>query len=155
MATMNDRVRELRKNLELTQQEFAERIKLKSGNTFSMIEKKKSALTEQNILLICIPNRLKPGYTVNEDWLRNGGNAPMFIDPASTVGRPKLFDDDGEELSSDEEELIGIYRQLTLPNKAIAIKQIDVLLDSQDKTDPVQEKSSVKEPNPVYDQKRA
>jgi transcriptional regulator with XRE-family HTH domain len=129
---INDRVKKVRKALGMTQQEFAEKIKHKSGNTFSMIEKKKSTLTEQNILLICTPNRLKSGYTVNEDWLRNGGNAPMFIVPASTDGLPRLFDDNGEELSPDEEELIGIYRQLNQPNKAIAIKQIDVLLDSQD-----------------------
>ena len=72
METINGRVRILRKELSMTQQEFADALKLKSGNTFSMIERGESRVTEQNILLICTPNRLKAGITVNEEWLRTG-----------------------------------------------------------------------------------
>jgi transcriptional regulator with XRE-family HTH domain len=129
METMNGRIRTVRIALGLTQQEFADRLKLKSGNTFSMIERGKNPLTEQNIEMICTPNRMKEGYTVNAEWLRTGkGN--MFITPSSTEGRPKLLVN-GKEIPPEEEELVAIYRRLTPSNRVIAVKQIDVLLESQ------------------------
>jgi transcriptional regulator with XRE-family HTH domain len=136
--TINGRVRIVRKALGLTQNEFADRIGIKGGS-LSTIELG-SPVTEQNIKLICTPNQLKGGYTVNEDWIRNGGNAPMFKAPALANGRPKLFDETGDELPQDEEELVGIYRQLTPPNRIVAVKQIDVLLEAQGEATKTEEK---------------
>jgi transcriptional regulator with XRE-family HTH domain len=127
--TINDRVRIVRKALSLTQKDFADRIGIKGGS-LSTIEHG-SSVTEQNIKLICTPNQLKADYTVNEDWLRHGGDRPMFKAPAPASGRPRLFNETGEELLQDEEELIDIYRQLTPANRIVAVKQIDVLLESQ------------------------
>jgi SOS-response transcriptional repressor LexA len=79
--------------------------------------------------MICTPNRLKEGYTVNAEWLRTG-KGDMFITPSSAEGLPKLFEN-GKEIPPEEEELVGIYRRLTPPNRVIAVKQIDVLLESQ------------------------
>jgi transcriptional regulator with XRE-family HTH domain len=129
--TIKDRVRIVRKYLKMSQEDFAKKIKLETSNAISMIERGKNSLTGQNIQLICTPGQLKFGVSVNEDWLRHGGDRPMFKTPAPANGRPRLFNEAGEELPQDEEELSDIYRQLTPPNRIVAVKQIDVLLESQ------------------------
>ena len=60
---MNIRIRELRKALNLSQKEFADKIGLKQ-NAISYMERGGSAVTEQNIKLICSQ------FSVNENWLR-------------------------------------------------------------------------------------
>jgi transcriptional regulator with XRE-family HTH domain len=130
--TINDRVRIIRKYLNMSQEDFAKKIKLETSNAISMIERGKNTLTGQNIQLICTPGQLEFGVLVNEDWLRNGGDVPMFKTPIpADDGRPRLFNENREELPQDEEELIGIYRKLTPPNRIVAVKQIDVLLEGQ------------------------
>lgn len=62
---MNERIKQLRKHLNLNQKEFSARIGVQQS-TMSYIEKKGSTITEQNIKAIC--NEFK----VNEDWLRTG-----------------------------------------------------------------------------------
>lgn len=67
---MNKRLRELRKSLKLTQQEFGSKIGL-SNASIGNIENGIINLTDRNVSLICST------YNVNEDWLRNG-NGEMF-----------------------------------------------------------------------------
>lgn len=62
---MNIRIKELRKTLELTQIDFANKIGISHG-TLSDIENGKSTITERTILTICTI------YNVNEKWLRSG-----------------------------------------------------------------------------------
>lgn len=69
---MNYRIRELRKSLNLSQKEFAEKIGLKQ-NAISYMEKSGATVTEQNIKTICSQ------FNVNENWLRTG-NGKMFIE---------------------------------------------------------------------------
>ncbi len=70
---MNNRIRELRKNiLKITLKEFGLKIGL-STSSISDIENKRVVLTERNIKTIC------KVFDVNEDWLRNG-NEPIFVD---------------------------------------------------------------------------
>jgi transcriptional regulator with XRE-family HTH domain len=130
--TINDRVRIVRKALDMTQQEFADKIKLKSGNTFSMIERGENLVKEQNILLICTPNQLKDGVTVNVEWLRNGGDPALMFISNPQPDKTTIYGEDGKPLPKDEGELVGVYRQLTRPNKAVAKKQIDALLEGQE-----------------------
>jgi len=130
--TINDRVRKVRKALDMTQQEFAEKMELKSGNTFSMIERKESNVTDQNIYLICTPNKIKEGKTVNKDWLCTG-KGEMFITPPPTDGLPRLFEN-GKELPADEEELIGVYRDLLPGNKQYVQNNAKMILESQENT---------------------
>ena len=68
---MNERLKKLRKVLDLTQQEFADRLGISRGNIGSY-EVGKSALSDAVISLICRE------FTVNEDWLRTG-EGEMFI----------------------------------------------------------------------------
>lgn len=85
---MNNRIRELRKTLSLSQREFAEKIGLKQ-NAISYIEKSGSTVTEQNIKAICSQ------FSVNEIWLRTG-SGKMFLENEK---KHKEFFDIFDELS--------------------------------------------------------
>ena len=63
--TINERIKELRKKLGLTQIEFAEKIGLKKSAA-SWIEKNGSNVTTSNIQLICST------FNVSEEWLLHG-----------------------------------------------------------------------------------
>jgi transcriptional regulator with XRE-family HTH domain len=116
MADINNRVKELRNNLGLTQEEFAKKIKLETSNAISMIEREKAKLTEQNILLICTPGQIKSDKTVSELWLRNG-EGEMFI--------PYARD------NHQEHELLEIYRNLLPPNRKVILDNSRELLKAQ------------------------
>lgn len=68
---MGERIKELRKALGLTQQEFADRIKVKR-NTVATYEMGRSTPSDAAISLICRE------FNVNENWLRTG-DGQMFI----------------------------------------------------------------------------
>lgn len=68
---MNERIKEIRKYLNLTQQEFAEKIKVKR-NTVATYEMGRSIPSDSAIALIC------KEFSVNEEWLRNG-TGEMFV----------------------------------------------------------------------------
>lgn len=63
--TQGERVREIRKSLDLTLEQFGNRIGLKK-NSISQIENGKNKLTDGNALAICRE------YNVNDCWLRTG-----------------------------------------------------------------------------------
>lgn len=62
---MNERIKELRKALGLSQEAFADRIGLK-GSAVSHLEIGRRNITTQNITAICRE------FGVNEEWLRTG-----------------------------------------------------------------------------------
>ena len=68
---MNERLRRLRKNLDLTQQDFGAKISVK-GNTVAQWESGRNEPSDAAILLICRE------FNVNEEWLRTG-TGEMFI----------------------------------------------------------------------------
>ena len=67
---MNQRIKQLRRSLNLTQQDFAERIGLKQ-NSIALIESGKRNISNQAVLSICRE------FNVNETWLRTG-DGEMF-----------------------------------------------------------------------------
>ena len=71
---MNKRLKDLREALHLTQQEFADKLKIKRG-TIANYEIGRNIPIDAVISLICRE------FNVNEDWLRNGTGGPdnMFI----------------------------------------------------------------------------
>lgn len=69
---MNERLKKLRKALNLTQQEFANRIGIARGNV-GAYEVNKNSPSDAVISLICRE------FNVNEQWLRNG-TGEMFIE---------------------------------------------------------------------------
>ncbi len=105
---MNNRIRQLRKALGLSQKEFAERIGLKQ-NAISYIEKPGSTITQQNIKTICSE------FSVNETWLRTG-TENMFL-----------------EKEKKQKEFFEIFDALTPALQDYLIKTAKDLLDTQDK----------------------
>ena len=89
---MNERVKQLRKTLDLTMEKFGEKIGVKKS-AISLIESGKNSLTEQMIKAICRE------FDVDEEWLRNGTSS-MFIERtrdeeiAKFIGTIQSVDDD-------------------------------------------------------------
>ena len=71
-ATLNERVKQLRKTLDLTMEKFGDRLGVKK-NSISQIESGKNSLTEQMLKSICRE------FDVDEEWLRTGTGS-MFIE---------------------------------------------------------------------------
>ena len=69
---MNERLKKLRKTLDLTQKEFGERIGVK-GNTIAQYEIGRNEPVDSVFSLICRE------FNVNEEWLRTG-KGDMFIE---------------------------------------------------------------------------
>lgn len=67
---MNDRIKKIRKELDLTQQKMADTLGVKR-NTVAQWELGINSLTDQVIMAICRE------FNVNEEWLRTG-NGEMF-----------------------------------------------------------------------------
>lgn len=87
---MDERIKELRKSLGLTQQEFSDRIGVKR-NTIAQYESGRNAPIDAVINLICRE------FNVNEEWLRTGDgemfkpksrNEELFEFVTKTVGEP-------------------------------------------------------------------
>lgn len=68
---MNERLKKLRKTLDLTQQKFGERIGVK-GNTIAQYELGRNEPIDAVVNLICRE------FNVNEEWLRTG-EGDMFL----------------------------------------------------------------------------
>ena len=68
--SLGERIRKVRRTLDLTQEAFCNRIGLKR-NSISLVESDKRNISDQAILSICRE------FNVNEEWLRNG-NGEMF-----------------------------------------------------------------------------
>lgn len=77
---MNERIKALRKELNLTQQEFADRLNIKRG-AVANYEIGRNEPIDAVISLIC------KTFNVNEEWLRDG-SGEMFIErsPEEEVG---------------------------------------------------------------------
>lgn len=89
---MNERIKEIRNALNLTQQEFADKIKVKR-NTVATYEMGRSVPSDSAVALICRE------FNVNEDWLRTG-TGEMFVKKtrdeqiASFIGSIQSVEDD-------------------------------------------------------------
>jgi len=70
--TLNERIKKLRKELDLTQQEFADKLNIKR-NTVATYETGKSNPSDAAVVLIC------KTFNVNETWLRTG-EGEMFVE---------------------------------------------------------------------------
>ena len=82
---MNERLKELRKSLGLTQQEFAERLGIKR-NAVTNYEVGRNAPADMVISLICRE------FGVNETWLRTG-EGPQFIEITRAEQIQQMVDD--------------------------------------------------------------
>lgn len=104
------RVRELRKSLDLTLDKFGK--KLGVGKTaISKIEHQERNLTEQMLLSICRE------FNVNEDWLRNGtGEMFRTEEENSIIAKATMLLGEKDPLF---ESFIDIYSKLTPKNREL------------------------------------
>lgn len=75
---MNERIKELRKTLGLTQQEFADKLGI-SRNNIATYETRKTGPGNSVIKLICNT------FNVNEEWLRNGIGEKFLPKPETVI----------------------------------------------------------------------
>lgn len=101
---MNERIKQLRKELGLTLEKFGERLGV-SKVAISLIENGKNALTDQMFKSICRE------FNVREEWLRNG-EEPMFNGFPQTV-----LDELCEQYDLDtlDKQIVDIY--ISLPKQ--------------------------------------
>jgi len=74
---IGERILTIRKALNLTQEQFAKRLKLNKG-TISNVEKNRQKVSGQLVRLICLE------FVVSEDWLKTG-EGEMFISPEEAI----------------------------------------------------------------------
>lgn len=104
---MNERIKKLRKMLDLTQQEFADRLGVKR-NTVGQWECGINNVTDATIVFLC------KEFNVNEEWLRNGtGEMFLPVDRNVDIARltKQLLD---EESDSFKNRLISILANLSI-----------------------------------------
>ena len=106
-SDINQRVKELRKALKMTQVNFSRLISLSSGY-LAGIETNKRIVNDRIIKLICF------SYKVNEQWLRSG---------------------EGEMFAGNDDEqcikLVSLFRELESKYRHYIIKEINLLLRMQ------------------------
>lgn len=106
MNTIGSRIRKLRRTLDLTQQEFADKIGIKRGGVANY-EIDRNTPIDSVISLICRE------FNVREEWLRDG-TGEMFIELsrdeqiATFIGRIQMTDDD-----SFKRRLIAMLSEMT------------------------------------------
>ena len=89
---MKDRLKALRKSLDITQQEFADKIGIKR-NSYANYETGRNTPIDAIIVSICRE------FGVNEEWLRNG-TGEMFIEKSKS----EVIAEFAGNLMKDEEE---------------------------------------------------
>lgn len=109
MSTESDRLKELRKTLNIKQGDFAEKISTTQGH-ISDIENGRKNLSDRTIKLICLEEW--NGKKVNESWLRTGIGGmfePMSRSEAISSFAGKLLK---EEDDSFKRQLVEVLAQL-------------------------------------------
>lgn len=112
---MNERLKKLRKALDLTQKEFGERIGVK-GNTIAQYEIGRNAPIDSVFSLICRE------FNVNETWLRTG-ESNMFIEVPEEDEVMKymalLLKDENDIVTKAVTGFVLAYGKLNPANKSI------------------------------------
>ena len=110
---MKDRIRKIRRDLDLTQQEFADRIGIKRG-TIANYEIGRNAPTDSVVSLICRE------FGVSEEWLRNGTGEMFAPDTSGELeALVKKYD-----LSNADQVLIEKYVNLKAGSRETIINFI-------------------------------
>lgn len=120
---MNNRIKQLRKDLGLTQEKFGEKLGLKK-NSISQIENGINSLTEQLLLSVCRE------FNVSEKWLRTG-EGEMFI-PVPEEDEVAAY---VEDLLADngENELYNLIKSIMRTYNELSPKSQEVLKDASKK----------------------
>lgn len=103
---MKNRIREIRKDADLTQQEFADRLGIKRG-AIANYELGRNAPIDAVISLICRE------FKINEEWLRSGRGDKKQPEPKSEMDMlAKAYD-----MSRDERIFLEMYLRQSRPER--------------------------------------
>lgn len=116
---MKYRIKKLRKELDLTQQEFADKIGMKR-NTVANYETGRNEPSASVISLIC------KEFNVNEDWLRSGNGEMFNPEPKSELDVLK----NRYSLSSQECALIDVFVNMNPKDRQTVMDFIVHMADS-------------------------
>lgn len=83
MIILKERIKKIRKELDLTQQKFSDKLGVKR-NTIAMYEMGKTVPSEQTIKSICRE------FNVNEEWLRTGNGEMFMASPSAALDMLKV-----------------------------------------------------------------
>lgn len=120
---MNERIKQLRKLLKLTQTEFGEKIGVK-GNTITNYE---TCLREpSNAVIVSICRE----FNVNEHWLRTG-EGEMFVRRSTTDELSALLGDFLSEEPSFKHRLISVLLRMSPDEWALVEKKAKELVDDK------------------------
>ncbi|GHT59754.1 hypothetical protein FACS1894109_16250 [Spirochaetia bacterium] len=112
IVSVNRRIKQIRQELRLSQVQFSRVISLSSGY-LAGVEVEKRKVNERLVKLIC------SAFNVNEKWLKHG---------------------EGEMFSQGPDEsytkLVSLFKELDPKFQAYILKEINLLLDIQDKSAP-------------------
>ena len=137
---MQERIKELRKKLNLTQAKFAERLGVK-GNTISQYESGRNEPIDAVVSLICRE------FNVNEVWLRTG-KEPMFAEISEDEELTQIFSAIAVSDDALIKRIIRAYWKLNDNEKEIVRKLIDgfsVNVNSNTKIEKIASPAVVKE----------
>lgn len=115
---MHERIKKLRKALDLTQQEFADRIGIKR-NTIANYETGRNNPVDSIISLICRE------FNVDENWLRTGNGNMFRQDSQSVLDRMA----DEYSLTQRERAVISAFLELSAGDRAAVMHYVDNLVD--------------------------
>ena len=118
-SNINLRIKMLRKNLGLSQDDFGNRIGLKHG-AISKIEKSGNTVIDQNIRLIC------DTFHASEEWLRTG-KGDMYEENNETLLKQLAaqYNLEGERL-----ELIRNFLLLTIEQQEAICRAVDIAVEA-------------------------
>jgi len=119
--TINERIRELRKSLGLTQAEFSRRIGTVQGH-LTGLENGKKTVTKKTVIVICAT------YGVSEKWLESGVGEMLVKSPDKQANRVIRF---FNELNSEYQDYMLLQLQSILkvqekqfsPHKASLLRE--------------------------------
>lgn len=125
---MDERLKKLRRDLDLTQQEFAERIGIKR-NTLANYEAGRNEPIDAVISLIC------KEFNVSEEWLRTGVGEMFAPDASNEIENlVRKYD-----LSDVDQALIEKYVKLRPPIRKALLEFINEVSAALDGSDPKSE----------------
>lgn len=125
---MNERIRKIRKVLDLTQQEFAERIGMKR-NSIALIESGRNT-SDQTIFSICRE------FNVNETWLRTGEGEMFRVLPEEdelSVYIEDLLMGTEDSVHKAIKAFLLAYGRMNDPSKKVMNELIDNWLEEMQK----------------------
>lgn len=125
---MNERIKKLRKALDLTQREFGERIGVK-GNTIAQYEVGRNEPIDAVISLICRE------FDVNETWLRTG-EGEMFVQKSRSDEISAFVGDILRDDSDFRQKFISVLARMTTDEWKLLERKVLELAEEIKKTDP-------------------